>query len=40
MLVSLQVTVNVGILCSYLVGLPYERGTDTITLFGHQVQWW
>ncbi|KAL4859569.1 Plastidic glucose transporter 4 [Chlorella vulgaris] len=35
-----QVTVNVGILCSYLVGLPYEQGTDTITLFGHQVQWW
>ncbi|EFN59043.1 hypothetical protein CHLNCDRAFT_137750 [Chlorella variabilis] len=34
------VFVNVGILSSYIIGLPYEGGTDSVSLMGHDVAWW
>jgi MFS family permease len=37
---NLQVFVNVGIVASYLVGLPYEDSDFSADLLGHQVAWW
>lgn len=36
----LQVFINVGILSAYVVGYPYEAGTESVTLLGHDVAWW
>jgi hypothetical protein len=34
------VLVNIGILCSYLAGLPYEGELRAVCLLGHKVEWW
>lgn len=37
-----QVFINVGILCAYCAGLPYERGVDKISILGFTgpIPWW
>lgn len=36
----IQVSINVGILASYLVGIPYQREDVTVTVFGYTMAWW
>lgn len=35
-----QVFINVGILAAYVIGYPYEMGTEKVDLLGHEVAWW
>jgi hypothetical protein len=35
-----QVCINVGILCAYAIGYPYEAGDVTVDLLGRAVPWW
>ena len=39
-LAGLQVCINLGIVCAYAIGYPYEGGAASIDLFGRAVPWW
>lgn len=35
-----QIFINLGIVCAFALGWPYERDVTAVVLFGQEVEWW